>query len=75
MGIAQDVIFGETTTDVPQSGSEGAARLALWPIAPEKTNQPIPGLGAVAMKDQVSQQGLGFERGRLGQRLVVMADV
>jgi hypothetical protein len=42
---------------------------------PKETDQPIPGLGAVAMKDQVSQQGLGFERGRLGQRLAVMADV
>ena len=75
MGIAQDVIFGETTTDIPEGCRERAARLALRPIAPEKTDQPIPRLGLVTMEDQVSQQGLGFECGRLGQRLIVIADV
>jgi hypothetical protein len=75
VGIAQDVILREATADVPQSGSERAACLALWPVTPEETGQPIPGLGLMAMEDQISQQGLGFEGGRLGQRLVVIADV
>jgi hypothetical protein len=47
----------------------------LWPIAPEETDQPLSGLGPVAMEDQISQQGLGFECGRVGQRLIVMADI
>jgi len=29
----------------------------------------------VAMEDQVGQQRLGFERGRLGQLLVVIVDI
>jgi len=75
VGIAQDAVFGETTADVPQGSGQGLARLALWPVTPKETGQPIPGLGSVAMEDQVGQQGLGFEGGRLGQRLVVIADV
>jgi hypothetical protein len=75
VGIAQDAILREATADVPQSGGEGVACLTLWSVTPEQTGQPIPGLGSVAMEDQVSQQRLGFEGGRLGQRLIVIADV
>jgi hypothetical protein len=75
VGIAQDVICGEATADMPEGRRERAARLVLWSVSPEETNQPIAGLGSVAMEDQVSQQGLGFEGGRLGQRLVFIADV
>ena len=41
----------------------------------DETGQPLPGLGSVAMEDQVSQQRLGFESGGLGQWLVIIADV
>ncbi len=60
---------------MPQSRGEGGACLGLRPVAPEETDQAVPGLGSVTMEDQVGQQGLGFEGGRLGQLLVVIADV
>ena len=48
VGITQEALFvGKTTADMPQSGSEETARLALWSVAPEKIGQPIAGLGPV----------------------------
>jgi len=76
VGIAQDKPFvWETAADVPHGSGEGVAGLALRPIAPEETNQPIPGLRPLAVENEVSQQRLGFEGGGLGQRLVVIADI
>jgi hypothetical protein len=74
--IAQNMEFGgEAAADMPEGCRERATRLALWPVIPKETNQPLPGLGLMAMEDQIGQQGLGFERGRLGQRLVTVVDV
>jgi len=76
LGITQDKSFmRETTADVPEGRREGTTRFALWPVAPEEADQPIPGLGAVAVEDEVGQQGLRLEGGRLGQLLVIVADV
>jgi hypothetical protein len=74
--VAEDVeLGGEAAADVPEGRGEGAAGLALGPIAPEEADQLIAGLGLVAMEDEVGQEGLGFEGGRFGQGLMVIADV
>jgi hypothetical protein len=76
LGIAyNEPFFGEATADMPQSRGEGGACFRLWPITPEKFGQPIPKLGPLAMEYEVGQQGLGFECGRLGQLMAIIADV
>jgi hypothetical protein len=52
VGIAKDIVsIGKIAANVPHSSGEGAARLGLGSIAPEKAGQPLPGLGLIAMED------------------------
>jgi hypothetical protein len=47
------VFLREAATDVGKGSGEGAACLALRPVAPEEVRQPLPGLGLLAMEKQI----------------------
>ena len=56
-GVAhEDRLVGQAAPDVPQGGGQGAARVPIWPLGPEEADQPVSGLGLVAVEGQVGEQ-------------------
>jgi len=74
VGIAADGPFREAAAYMPERRSQGAASLVLRPITPVQSNQPVTRLRSITVQNRISQEGLGLERGRLGQLLAIVLD-